>query len=99
MINSAKLLDNIIALINPPKEFTIKIVDKFKSLYVQLTPLQQTLYNIIHNAIQHHDKETGTIEVSIEENETQYIFNIHDDVRWPNLSRLKIRNYEIQFAA
>ena len=79
IINSNQLIDNIIALIDPPKEFLVKIVDKFKPLYIQLVPLQQALYNLIHNAIKHHDKEVGTIEVSIEENETKYIFNVRDD--------------------
>ena len=42
-------------------------------------PLQQVLMNLISNAIKHHDKSHGCIEVSAEDNETFHTFTVKDD--------------------
>jgi signal transduction histidine kinase len=42
-------------------------------------PLQQILMNLINNAIKHHDKRNGTIEIMVEDNDTDYVFAVKDD--------------------
>ena len=37
------------------------------------------LRNLINNSIKHHDLESGNIEISSEEFETEYVFTILDD--------------------
>ena len=42
-------------------------------------PLQQVLLNLISNAIKHHDKDHGKINVSVEESKNQFVFTVTDD--------------------
>jgi signal transduction histidine kinase len=42
-------------------------------------PLQQILMNLIGNAIKHHDKKKGHIEVAVEDNGDGYTFTVRDD--------------------
>jgi len=42
-------------------------------------PLQQILMNLISNAIKHHDKAQGCIEVSVEDCADRYVFAVQDD--------------------
>lgn len=41
--------------------------------------LNQVLTNLISNAIKHHDRDTGTIEVTVKDNNLYYEFAISDD--------------------
>jgi PAS domain S-box-containing protein len=43
------------------------------------TPLQQILRNLISNAIKHHDRDSCTIEVTVEESGPFYVFRVSDD--------------------
>jgi len=42
-------------------------------------PLQQILMNLAGNAIKHHDKTAGRIEISAEDLGTHYAFAVRDD--------------------
>ena len=42
-------------------------------------PIQQVLYNLIANAIKHHHKPSGRIEVSVEDRGEMYRFTVRDD--------------------
>jgi signal transduction histidine kinase len=42
-------------------------------------PLQQVLINLVSNALKHHDKKTGCIEVSVEDLGTKLEFTVRDD--------------------
>ncbi len=42
-------------------------------------PLQQVLYNLINNAIKHHDREEGEIEVDVARTEDGVRFSVRDD--------------------
>ncbi len=42
-------------------------------------PLQHIFMNLISNAIKHHDKEAGTIEVKVEDWGEHYCFSVCDD--------------------
>lgn len=78
-IDSTTLLDKIIEILKPPENFTIKLNNANYPLHVHIVQLQQVLYHLIQNAIKHHDKEEGVIEINIEEDEMQYIFSVRDD--------------------
>lgn len=73
------LMNDIICLISPSDKFSIRHGDNFNAIQVNRMPLQQVLFNLINNAIKHHDKEEGLIEVSIESNDTHHIFKVVDD--------------------
>ena len=73
------LMDDILLLITPPASFHIKISPSFKKVMLHRMPLQQILFNLINNAVKHHDKKAGTIEVKLEEEKDHYIFSVKDD--------------------
>ena len=72
------LMKNILALLSPAG-FIVNVSPRFADIEVRRMPLQQILMNLISNAIKHHDKKTGCIEVAVEDNGTEYAFAVKDD--------------------
>lgn len=79
MINGKDLITEIITLINPPAGFMVTTGELLQQVRFSKFPLQQVLYNLIQNAITHHDKERGNIHIGFDENEAFYLFDIRDD--------------------
>lgn len=79
IISGKQLIEEITTLLNPPDGFNIKIGEQLAQLNLKKFPLQQILYNLVNNAIKHHDKECGTIDINVEENDSGYIFYVRDD--------------------
>lgn len=79
MVNGRALINEIAALLEFPKGFTLDISPNFYQIQFQKLPLQQVLYNLINNALKHHNKETGTIAVDVEDKGEEYIFRVRDD--------------------
>jgi len=73
------LIKDILELLAPPKNFTITISPEFATIYVHRMPLQQILMNLINNAIKHHDKKEGHIDVTVQDNDDHYTFSVKDD--------------------
>jgi signal transduction histidine kinase len=73
------LMGNILALLSPPKSFTVKVGADFAGIRVRRMPLQQILMNLVSNAIKHHDKKKGCIEVTVEDGGTHHAFAVADD--------------------
>jgi len=73
------LIAEIIGLIDLPAGFTILTGDMLAQLQVQKLPLQQVLFNLINNAVKHHDKKQGVIEVDAVETPTEFVFSVRDD--------------------
>ena len=78
-INTAILVENILALLVPPEGFTVDLSPSLAGIEVTRMPLQAILINLISNAIKHHDKKVGRIEISVEELPTHYLFKVRDD--------------------
>ncbi|MEZ5692000.1 MAG: ATP-binding protein [Rickettsiales bacterium] len=79
VIKGSDLITDIKQLLNPPKDFTISADDTFNGLLVYRMPLHQVMLNLINNAIKHHDKDDGHIEVSAKEMNTHYEISVKDD--------------------
>lgn len=79
LIMADVMMDNILMLLSPPPGFTVEISPAFAGIIVPRMPLQQILMNLISNAIKHHDKKTGLIEVSIEDRGGSFDFTVRDD--------------------
>jgi signal transduction histidine kinase len=73
------LIDNVLALLSAPKSFTVKTDPRFSGIRVHRMPLQQIMMNLIGNAIKHHDKKMGHIEVTMEDGAAEYVFAVKDD--------------------
>ena len=77
-INGAELMDDVLGLV-ARKDFTIRVSPHFADIQLCRMPLQQILMNLISNAIKHHDKKSGCIDVTVEEAGPQYTFAVKDD--------------------
>jgi signal transduction histidine kinase len=78
IVTGEELMDNIVALLSPA-DFKVKVSPSFRGIRVRRMPLQQILMNLIGNAIKHHDKKEGCVEVSVEQRGGQYSFAVKDD--------------------
>lgn len=78
-INGKELIKEIIVLLNPPTHFTINTGETLSSAQIVKFPAQQILYNLMDNAIKHHQGGNGVINLHFEESETEYIFEVSDN--------------------
>ncbi len=78
-IDAAVLVDNILAMLVPPEGFTLEVAPSLAGIEVNRMPLQAILINLVSNAIKHHDKKTGRIEIFAEDIGPHYRFSIRDD--------------------
>ena len=65
-------------LIGKP-EYQLNITDKLPAMLTAKSPFELVLRNLIQNAIKHHDRETGTIELSSWLDGDRYHFCVKDD--------------------
>lgn len=79
LIGGDELMADILSLVNAPKSFEINFSQAFSTIKVYRMPLQQILYNLISNAIKHHDKEKGHVKVDVKEKGNFYEFCVEDD--------------------
>lgn len=79
IVSGKMLIGEIIGLIDLPPGFTILTGDSLAQLQVQKLPLQQVLFNLINNAVKHHDKMQGKVVVDAVENENEFVFSVQDD--------------------
>ncbi len=70
---------DIEGLLAPAAGFEIVTPTPLPTFKTHRTPLQQVLQNLINNAIQHHDRDGGTITVSYLEHSNRYEFTVADD--------------------
>ena len=79
MISGDELIQDITLLASIPDGFRMIVNKEFLPLKVNKMPLQLILLNLIDNAIKHHDKENGLIEIDIIESNLQYAVSVKDD--------------------
>ncbi len=78
-ISVADLLSEIISSLHPSSEFNIVISPMMPNLQGKKILLQQVFANLISNAIKHHHRKDGKIEISVQDSETFYEFSVTDD--------------------
>jgi PAS domain S-box-containing protein len=78
-ISGAVLMENIQGLISPPEGFIVDASSTMAGIEIFRMPLQQILINLISNAIKHHDKKAGRIQVSVEDLGADWRFSVKDD--------------------
>jgi PAS domain S-box-containing protein len=79
MVCGRDLMADVVALVAPLETFRILISPTFADIQVCRMPLQQILMNLINNAIKHHDKRSGEVEVSVEPGDPMHTFVVKDD--------------------
>ena len=77
-VDVSELLKEVIDSLSPPADFKITSV-ALPVLATKRLLLSQVLSNLISNAIKHHDRDTGQIEVTVQDCNTHYQLAIADD--------------------
>jgi PAS domain S-box-containing protein len=72
------MMKDVLGLLSPDG-FTVNVSPNFTRIQVRAMPLQQILMNLIGNAIKHHDKGHGCIDVTVEDRGTYFAFAVKDD--------------------
>lgn len=78
-INLNNLVQEVISVINAPKNFSIKVAKQLPVIYSNSTWLEQIFTNLISNSIKYHDKPKGKIIIDFEEDHKFYKFSVEDD--------------------
>lgn len=73
------LAEDVVALAMPPEGFSVKIGPGFTGLSLRALPLQQVLYNLLNNAIKHHERADGAVEMDVVAEGKNYVFTVRDD--------------------
>jgi two-component system sensor kinase FixL len=79
LVSGDALMENILALIAPPAGFMVTVSPGVTEVQFHRMPLQQILMNLVGNAIKHHDRSEGNIEVTLEDCGPHYVFAVKDD--------------------
>jgi len=73
------LIQDVLALLAPPESFVIDVNPCFAAIQVCRMPLQQIFANLIGNALKHHHRKEGRIEISVEPGPLLLTFFVRDD--------------------
>ncbi len=79
LLNVDEMLKEVVELQHISKAYKVKINCKIKPFKTNETPLKTILRNLISNALKHHDKDTGNIEIEVRAKGEYYIFEVKDD--------------------
>ena len=78
-ISVANLLSEIINYLQPSSQFDIVINPNMPILQGRKIILQQVFSNLISNAIKHHHRDRGKIEISVRDLDNFYEFSVTDN--------------------
>ena len=78
-ISLEKLRDELIILFSIESNCAISLESDLKEIYTNKTAIEQILINLVTNAIKYNNKPLTEIDLTINENETQYIFSFKDN--------------------
>jgi PAS domain S-box-containing protein len=79
LVEVEELLLEVIDSVAPPPTFTITIAPNLPTLYTKRLLLSQVFANLIGNALKHHDRVDGSVQVSVEDRGNFYEFAVTDD--------------------
>lgn len=80
-VGGDRIREELLGLLNIPRDFTVSFSPAFSAVKVPRLQLQRILFNLIDNAIRHHHRDAGTVEidVGIEDGSSYYVFSVRDD--------------------
>ncbi|MCB0166165.1 MAG: PAS domain-containing protein [Anaerolineae bacterium] len=78
-VDTGVLVNNVLTILSPPEGFTITVSDNMPTLLTARMLLEMVLRNLIDNAIKHHQRTDGHIEIIAQESEQGTEFFIKDD--------------------
>jgi PAS domain S-box-containing protein len=78
-LSGDQLMEEILDMLAPPPGFLVDVSSSMAGIEVNRMPIQQILINLVSNAIKHHHKKTGRIEVSVADLGPCLEFTVRDD--------------------
>ena len=78
-INVRQFLENLISVTLLDNKFSISLKGSFPTIHSPITPLTQVFSNLINNAIAHHDRPEGNINITCYKLNDFYEFIVEDD--------------------
>ncbi len=78
-INTGPLVRAVVELLTPPPGFVVDVSPDMPTLRAHKTPLELVFRNLIDNAIKHHHRTEGRIEVSAVSHDRFVEFTVKDD--------------------
>jgi len=78
-INISSLIDDVLSLVAIPDKFSVALDISVDELESALTPLETILRNLISNAVKHHDKEVGKLNITCRRENSMLHFMVCDD--------------------
>ena len=79
VVDVKALLTEVIDLLDPPPGISVTLGSDLPTLRTQRLRLQQVFQNLLGNAIKHHDKARGHIQVAAAPQGEWYEFSVSDD--------------------
>jgi PAS domain S-box-containing protein len=79
IVNVEEILTETIDSLFPPESFAIEITTPMPIFPTKKLLLSQIFANLIGNAIKHHNRLEGRIEITVEDLDSHYQFSIADD--------------------
>lgn len=79
LVNPAKLIQEVLAQLDVPAGFSIDVATDMPSLYTFKPALEQIFQNLLDNAIKHHDRPDGHIQVTAQDMGPNVAFTLRDD--------------------
>ena len=74
-----ELISDVLDLASPPEKFSIEVDSSAAGVSLPRMPLQQVLLNLVSNAIRHHDRDDGRVEIGVSEAGSDLVFTVTDD--------------------
>ncbi len=78
-VSIAILLNEVIDSVSIPPEFTIFVDENMPTLLTRRQRLRQVFFNLISNAVKHHDRDDGRVSISVVELGEFWEFSVTDD--------------------
>lgn len=78
-VDTGRLVGEIADYLAPPAGFTIECRGDMPILRTPRAPLELVLRNLISNALKHHDRQQGRVEVSARDGENAVRMRVEDD--------------------
>lgn len=79
-VNTREMINRVIETVSPPETFQVTVSGDLPIIFTYVAPLETVLRNLINNAVKHHDKPLGHIEIRVEDAGDDMIrFAVSDD--------------------
>ncbi|UCF66068.1 MAG: PAS domain S-box protein, partial [Acidobacteriota bacterium] len=78
-VDTATMIGELTSLLALPRGFLVEIEGEMPVLHTARAPLEQVFRNLLSNAIEHHDRSTGTVRVSAISSGERVEFVVADD--------------------